>query len=66
MGVLSDKAKEEVMVGDAVAVVTVVGAAFCSMSVWLAPPQARRTMVTRRIVKPVAGLKKFDFIPIHT
>ena len=54
MGVLPDKAKEEVMVGDAVAVVTVVGAAVCSISVWLASPQARRTTVTRRIVRLVA------------
>ena len=69
MGVLPDKAKEEVMVGDAVAVVTVVGAAVCSISVWLASPQARRTTVTRRIVKLVAGLKNFDFMPsclVHT
>ena len=63
MGVLPDKAKEEAMVGDGVAVVTVVGVAACSISVWLASPQARRTMITRRIVRLVAELENFDFIP---
>ena len=51
------------MVGDWLAVVTVVGAASCSISVWLFPPQARRATVTRRIVKLVAGLKMYDSIP---
>ena len=63
MGVLPDKAKEEAMVGDAVVVVTVVGVGVCSISVWLASPQARRTMITRRIVRLVAELENFDFIP---
>ena len=63
MGVLPDKAKEEAMVGDAVVVVTVVGVAACSISVWLASPQARRAMLTRRIVRLVAELENFDFIP---
>ena len=60
---MPDKAKEEAMVGDAVVVVTVVGVAACSISVWLASPQARRTMLTRRIVRLVAELENFDFIP---
>ena len=50
------------MVGDRLAVITVVEDTSCPISVWLAPPQARRTTVTRRIVNLVAGLKKFDFI----
>ena len=66
MGVSPRKAKEEAVVGDGLAVVTVVGAASCPIPDWLAPPQATNSPKTRRIVKPVAGLKKFDFIPIHT
>ena len=51
------------MVGDGLAVFTVVGAASCPIPDWLAPPQATNSPATRRIVKLVAGLKNFDFIP---
>ena len=51
------------MVGDGLAVFTVVGTASCPIPDWLAPPQAANNPATRRIVKLVAGLKNFDFIP---
>ena len=49
------------MVGEGLPVFTVVGAPSCPIPDWLAPLQARNSQGTRRIVKPVAGLMRFDF-----